>query len=355
MQKRYSINKKMFSIFFVIALTLISGELLVRAYDFIKGVDGIITHNASQEPLFRDHSYLNFILKPNSHFKWNIKNPQDITINTLGYRSKEFSPIKPKGTFRIFTIGGSSTFDPYARDNEHTWPSRLEGLLQKHNPTKKNIEVINGGVPAYSSYEYTASVLFRIMNYEPDMIIFYETINDAIIAGHVTPYKDIHDVRGHIYGRSIFWRLLNHSVLFDVLYYQVYHGAMKHHTARWKVEDKNPEFIDFGVSAFERNLSNIIFTGKANNVKIILSTAPIWEEKINWTKRSRQIMSPVIRKCRSVIYKLASFYEVPLIDNASLIPMNETTLHNESHLTEKGADILTNNLSEEIIRLGLIK
>jgi len=114
-------------------------------------------------------------------------------------------------------------------------------------------------------------------------------------------------------------------------------------------------FIDFGVKAFERNLSNIIFTCKAKNVKILLSTAPICEEKINWTQKSRQVMSSVIKKCRDVIYKLTSIYDVPLVDNASLIPMDETTLHNESHLTDKGGDILAKNLYKEITRLGFIK
>ena len=60
--------KKLRYVVIVLIVTLVSGELLIRGYDYVKGVDGIITHNAHQEPLFRDHSYLNFILSPKSRF-----------------------------------------------------------------------------------------------------------------------------------------------------------------------------------------------------------------------------------------------------------------------------------------------
>ena len=327
--------KKLRYVVIVLIVTLVSGELLIRGYDYVKGVDGIITHNAHQEPLFRDHSYLNFILSPKSRFRWDINDPKTIEINSLGFRYKEFNPIKEKGVFRIFTIGGSSTFDPFAKNNESTWPAKLEKLLLYRFQGKK-IEVINAGVPAYSSYEYTASVLFRILNYNPDLIIIFETINDAIIIGHVTPYKDIGDIRGNIYRGNLLRRALNHSVLFDFLYYQLYNGAMRHPASRWKTDQKDLNFIEFGVNAFRINLTAIVAACKASNVNLLFSTAPIWEEKINWTSKSRAIMSPIISRCREVIYSICVNNNIDLVDNANLINKTDKYLKNESHLTSAG-------------------
>ena len=72
----------------------------------------------------------------------------DIRINSLGFRGRELNTQerKPKDTVRIWAIGGSTTFDIFARNNEETWPSLLEQYLQEAHPNL-TIEVINAGVP----------------------------------------------------------------------------------------------------------------------------------------------------------------------------------------------------------------
>ena len=59
----------------------------------------------------------------------------DIRINSLGFRGRELDidKKKPKNTIRIWAIGGSTTFDIFARNNDETWPSLLEQYLQKEH------------------------------------------------------------------------------------------------------------------------------------------------------------------------------------------------------------------------------
>ena len=126
-----------------------------------------------------------FILKPNSQIKgWKFtkKNYWDDTdilfkINSLGYREKEFTVEKEPGVFRIFAIGGSTTFG-YKR-NEQGWPAQLEALIQQNLPPGINrVEVLNTGVFWYSSYDSLTDMLFNITRFSPDGIIIFHGVND---------------------------------------------------------------------------------------------------------------------------------------------------------------------------------
>ena len=49
---------------------------------------------------------------------------QSFAYNSHGFRGDEFEKEKPDDTFRIFTVGGSTTFGIGAEDDE-TWPAHL--------------------------------------------------------------------------------------------------------------------------------------------------------------------------------------------------------------------------------------
>ena len=71
------------------------------------------------------------------------------TYNSYGFRGDEFEKEKPDNTFRIFALGGSTTFGIGAEDNE-TWPVFLQKIMNE-KITGKNIEVINFGMSGGSS------------------------------------------------------------------------------------------------------------------------------------------------------------------------------------------------------------
>jgi hypothetical protein len=59
--------------------------------------------------------------------------PYRVTINSRGFRGKEFSDEKKPGVIRVITLGESSTFGLHARDDE-TYPYDLEHFLNKDCP-----------------------------------------------------------------------------------------------------------------------------------------------------------------------------------------------------------------------------
>jgi lysophospholipase L1-like esterase len=132
------------------------------------------------------HYYLGRALIPNARFKSTVG---EINVNSHGFRGDEFSTPKPQGHYRIFAMGGSTTFGyyPATSSDQAAYPGVLAALLQasKPNPNVAKYEVVNAGVPGYSMRTLTQSLLARILFYEPDMVVITEVTNDLARYGNV--------------------------------------------------------------------------------------------------------------------------------------------------------------------------
>ena len=112
-------------------------------------------------------------LKPNYHFK--IKNIETKT-NSLGFRHDgELVTPKPKDTFRIFLLGGSTVQGIYNKD--WTIEQWLTPMLSGVWPGK-NVEVVNAGVGGYYSQNEIALLQTKIIDLEPDLVVIYDGYND---------------------------------------------------------------------------------------------------------------------------------------------------------------------------------
>jgi lysophospholipase L1-like esterase len=109
-----------------------------------------------------------------------------IVINQQGFRrTEEVSMEKPSNTIRIFLLGGSaahgiSSAPPYPV--VHIYPDEtidawLEKYLKSKHPDKK-IEVINAAVTGYMVFQHTGYILSELLDYNPDIIIFFDGAND---------------------------------------------------------------------------------------------------------------------------------------------------------------------------------
>lgn len=101
-----------------------------------------------------------------------------VSINSQGFRGGEIDQIKKPGVTRIVTLGSSSTFGYYDRDNE-TYPYYLEQKLNKDSKTTGRFEVINLGIPHLRSEEILALFYAEAIPLLPDVVTFYEGVNDA--------------------------------------------------------------------------------------------------------------------------------------------------------------------------------
>ncbi|HUE17060.1 MAG TPA: SGNH/GDSL hydrolase family protein, partial [Planctomycetaceae bacterium] len=108
---------------------------------------------------------------------------------------------KPKGTFRIFLVGGSTAFGagqnvryhavhPYP-DGLYSYPSsiagRLKAVLERRNPPTR-YEVINAAGFERRIHQSFLQYLESLTQYRPDLIIDFEGMNDVYSVASGTPF-----------------------------------------------------------------------------------------------------------------------------------------------------------------------
>jgi uncharacterized protein YjbI with pentapeptide repeats len=102
-------------------------------------------------------------------------NSGKVIHNQLGFRGNEFSIEKPQDTYRIISVGGSTTEGISPNDSE-TYPAFLQEIFHKNG--FQEIEIINAGISGASSLEEKNLIENKLINYSPDMIIIYDGWND---------------------------------------------------------------------------------------------------------------------------------------------------------------------------------
>jgi len=98
--------------------------------------------------------------------------------NKLGYFNAQTFPLqKTQGSYRIFTLGGSTTYGrPY--DDKTSFSGWLRALLPAAD-NSNNWEVINAGGISYASYR-AAHLMEELVNYQPDLFIIYTGHNEFL-------------------------------------------------------------------------------------------------------------------------------------------------------------------------------
>lgn len=110
----------------------------------------------------------------------------EVVMNAQGFRGKDFPATKAPGTFRVITLGASSTFGYMDRDHE-TYPHQLEEILDARLAAGScggvtSFEVLNLGIPHLRSENVLSLLSAEALPLQPDLVTFYEGVNDAVRA-----------------------------------------------------------------------------------------------------------------------------------------------------------------------------
>lgn len=95
--------------------------------------------------------------------------------NDLGFRGESIDLSNDNGTLRIVCLGASTTYSDGVKDYKESYPYLLQSKLRAKG---LNLEVINAGVPGYSSYQSLQNFYLRVTNLKPDYVILYQGFND---------------------------------------------------------------------------------------------------------------------------------------------------------------------------------
>lgn len=134
----------------------------------------------SAQPIYQRDPALFWRLRPYANSDLNPESRDTQLINSLGFRDDEFSRRKPAGVFRAITMGDSCTFGDGVA-NWETYANVLEELLAARNAAQP-VEVINAGVPGYTSYQARTYLENELLDFDPNLVIVYVGFNDNVPA-----------------------------------------------------------------------------------------------------------------------------------------------------------------------------
>jgi len=134
------------------------------------------TSGISIRALVRPHpdDKIIYTLKPNLDLKFMRAN---VKTNSCGMRSPERPIKKPNNTYRIALIGDSFAFG-WGVEQHQSFAQVLEDTLNRLSKGAKTFEVLNFGVPGYSTFQEVALFEEIGLDFDPDAVLVYFVQND---------------------------------------------------------------------------------------------------------------------------------------------------------------------------------
>jgi len=204
--------------------------------------------------------------------EWNT----NFSVNSFGFRGKEFNPIKPAGVVRILSLGDSCTFGTGRLEDQDTYPELLEKSLNKRFGAGV-FEVINVGMPGYTVYQgFILAKQRNLVALRPDLVIICYGWNDHERFARADRFSS--------YQALVKNFLLKYFAFYKYLYYSYRGGSMRPEL------DLPKRALRVNPHEYEYYLSRLISLFQDNNIKVIVMTAP-WEprlmkETVGWLRES---------------------------------------------------------------------
>ena len=308
-------------------------------------------------------SYAHFLMEGKSFFReksficpWitSYDSPPPMMISSekgiFRYRDDSINISKKSDFIRIITVGGSTMLNKEAfRSSGIDIASELNKLLLS-DTSKLNFEVLNAGADAYSSAQSLINIQFRLMEFQPDIIILMHSINDRTVnyfgeistGDYSNKYMQEFFINPELLTGLSLSGLLYQSRLLSAL-------GLPQLIAKKRTMNFNNR-IDRGISYFIRNLTNICIICKKNNVELILLTQPHKMKNFMFDDEPNHIIS-----YNNVIRDVAEKEDVNYIDMFHEFGHDPELFIDPVHYSEKGVIKFSQILLPEIIKIINLK
>lgn len=359
--RRREIQLRLLAVGLGLGLGVLAGELLARArvaFVWPEEKKQMMLGDGSQDGRYVHHPQLGYLPRPG--YK---------DHNSLGWRGSEFKVEKAPGTFRIVCIGASTTYGP---TGSTAFPAVLEGLLREEGV---EAEVINAGVPGWTSRESRLNFEQRVLALDPDLVIIYHGRNDLVpqvYNGYQSDYSHFrdptHDFREVARANSALKKWFAFSHLFMLVAKELpdisgFREAEEHPiygAVRVENRPEPPEVLrnvaePNRTSGFRDNTEAIVRSALESGSQVLLATFAFRPEKLltgHFLKEDPILYDPLdqqLQRNNEVLRELAHEYGLWLAETEVLADRPEI-FRDDCHVTDVGhvmrARILLETLRE---------
>ena len=329
-----------------VVVSLLGIELAARVWIALRWPPGMayeLTHLTPQRGRFGGDPWNGYGLSPSFSFGGKSQ-------NALAFRGPEIRIERTPGLARVVLIGASTVYGPRVADSE-TSSAGLEALLKERGIAA---EVVNAGVPGYTTRETVQSLEHRVLRLRPDVVVVVDGRNDAypeLFRGYRDDYSHYRDFAWSVRLSNQGWKrvfLVSHLVM-GLMHRQARFGfdPGKEHplygSIRYENKPSLAEAARFAADptryrGFETNVRRSVELIRAAGAQAVLATIPYrggpWYASGNLDKSFQPIVSQVVAKNQEIVRRLAVELGTPLVDTPDL--WTGTNLADDCHFNPVG-------------------
>lgn len=271
-----------------------------------------------------------------------------VVINASGFTGDVIEGPRPPGTLRVLTLGGSTMFD-------NNFTVRLKHQLEM--AMNMPVEVAGGALQSHTSASSLIKYQYYFKNYPVDYVFIYEGIND-LLTNHVA-IENFKPDYSHLYPEYKRGPILDHCIACRLLYNKiipapprVYRGSgyasvktfetnLRALIAAIRANGSTPILMTFAIT-IPPNYSAAAFSAKTLGYSEALGIGgfhpvELWGQ-VDYVQEGVKLQNEVIRK-------LASEYQLDLIDQEKQMAGNLQYFGDICHFSEPGVNVFISNIS----------
>jgi len=291
----------------------------------------IVNRALDYPEVFKKDPNLFWRLRPSQEISSRFFEGETISVNSHGLRNREIAPKSDK--IRIVALGNSCTFGWGMKENQ-TYARQLEKLINA-DVSLPNVEIINAGIPGYSSLQGQRFFISDIINLQPDIIMLMFGWNDQWAAAeNITdrnqqmPSQFIIDLQNTL-SRLKIYRLMRKIVLWTT-----------EKPLEETLHKDEPITYRVSVNEFYQNEAVICDTAKNQNIRVLLLTSPIPALEKYYPPGRKSPMHDYHEAYNMQSRLLATNTKTPLVDLARIFDEYDDLFDNATidpiHFNSKG-------------------